>query len=181
MWRWASDLPRTRRARRAACALVVPLVERSRRRLGVIADATWSDPYIVGFMVMLITIIARMEAGKIGDRALCLVQAKAWDEITARPSNIGEDVLLFSTARNRDFESGCRNAGAFASLLLGGSLLSGHLPTGPQDHSPDLRDAAEPAAPVERDDITAAWEQFFEAHVTTTPPSLYTISGGIAL
>jgi hypothetical protein len=181
MWRWASDLPGARRARRAACALIVPLVERSRQRLGAIADATWSDPYIVGFMVMLITIIARMEAGKIGERALCLVQAKAWDEITARPGNIGEDVLLLSTAHNRDFESGCRNAIAFASLLLGSSLLSGHLAGGLREPSPDLRDATEPAAPAERDDITTAWEQFFEAHVATAPPSLYTIPGGVVL
>ncbi len=99
------------------------LVERSRRHLGAITDATRSAPYIIGFMVMLITVIARVEAGKI-----------------------------------------------FASLLVGSPLPFGHAPTERPDRSLDLRDAAEPVAPAERDDSTAAWEQLFECPASATEP-----------
>jgi len=109
--RWIVDVSRVRRARKAACAAISPLIARSRLRLGVIPDATWSNPYVVGFMVMLITIAAKTEIGKIEGQPLCLVQAGAWQDITGRRSGlIGEEVLLLNAARNRDFEIGCQNA-----------------------------------------------------------------------
>lgn len=80
MWRWAVDLARVRRA---AGVVISPMVEKSRRRLGEIPAIVWSDPYIVGFTFLLITIVARIEIGKIEERALCVVQAKAWEDITA--------------------------------------------------------------------------------------------------
>jgi hypothetical protein len=62
-------------------------------------------------MVMLITIAAKTEIGKIEGQPLCLVQAGAWQDITGRRSGlIGEEVLLLNAARNRDFEIGCQNA-----------------------------------------------------------------------
>lgn len=180
MWRWAIELPKTRRARRAASALIGPLVARSRARLGAIDDATWSNPYIIGFMAMLITIIARMEAGKISDHALCLVQTQVWDDITARSGTIGEDVLLLSSARHRDFENGCRNAAAFASLLANDLLPFGKAHAERQEQPFDMRNAIAPSSPEDRDDITTAWEQFFEAHATPGLPNAYTISGATA-
>jgi len=165
MWRWAFDLSRVRRARKAACAAISPMIERSRHRLGGIPDAAWSNPYIVGFMIMLISIVARVEVGKIEEQALCLVQAKAWEDITAMRSDlIGEDVLLLSAARNRDFEIGCRNAMTFGSLLIGNSILSVGRGVDWQDRNFDLNDA-DAGAWAERDDVAAAWERFFDAHV----------------
>jgi hypothetical protein len=142
------------------------MIERSRHRLGGIPDAAWSDPYIVGFMIMLISIAARVEVGKIEEQALCLVQARAWEDITAMRSDlIGEDVILLSAARNRDFEIGCRNAMTFGSLLIGNSILSAGRGVDWKDRQFDLNDADTNGAWIERDDVATAWQRFFDAHV----------------
>src|ERR1700738_3684703 len=115
---WTINLLRVRKARRAAVATISPMVERSRRNFGAIPDATWSDPYVVGFMMMLITMVARATSAKIDGDALCVVQETAWRDITRRrQSPIGEDVLLFSRANNPDFDLGCRDAMSLGSIL----------------------------------------------------------------
>lgn len=160
MLRWVLDLSKVRKARKAACAAISPMVARSRHRLGVIPDATWSTPYMVGFMAMLITIIARTDIGKIEDQTLCEVQTKAWEDITGLRSDlIGEEIVLLSTARNRDFENGCHNAAALASLLIGNSVL------GWQHRQFDLNLGGAVPWP-ERDDVTSLWERLFDAHVS---------------
>ena len=165
MWRWALDLFKVRRAHRAATAVISPMVEKSRGRLGGISDLTWSDPYMVGFMVMLITIAARIETGKIEGEALCRVQARSWEDITTvRSGLIGEEVLLLSTACNREFETGCRNALAFGSMLVGNSILFAGVGKRWQVRHRDLQEADSTIA--ERDDVSAAWERFFDAHVS---------------
>lgn len=167
MMRWVLDLSRVRRARKAACAAISPMVARSRLRLGTIPDAAWSSPYIVGFMVMLITIIAKTETGKIEGQTLCVVQAKAWEDITAMKSNlIGEEILLLSAARNRDFEIGCQNAMTLGSMLIGNSILTMGPNAGWQDKNPDLRDNDATAIWSERDDVSSLWERFFDSHVS---------------
>lgn len=159
MLRWVLDLSKVRRARKAACAVILPMVARSRHRLGTIPDDAWSAPYMVGFMVMLITIIAKTEIGKIEGQPLCLVQAKAWGDITGiRSDLIGEDVLLLSAARNRDFENGCHNAMGLASLLIGSSIL------GWQHQQSDLGMHAGTPWP-DRDDLSSLWERLFDAHI----------------
>ena len=159
MLRWVLDLARVRRARRVACAIISPMVAKSRHRLGEIPEATWANPYIVGFLVMLITILAKTEIGRIEGQTLCRVQAKAWEDITGIKSGIvGEDILLLSAARNRDFESGCHNAVGFASHLIGSSVL------GWQHQQFDFGiNAATPWS--ERDDLSLLWERLFDAHV----------------
>ena len=120
MLQWALDISRTRKARRAAVAAIAPIVEGSRHRLGGISDVAWSDPYVVGFLVMLISIVAKLESSKISGDALCLVQCRAWEEITATESDaMAEQLLILSADRNRDFEFGCRNAAAFSAILFG--------------------------------------------------------------
>lgn len=167
MLRWVLDLSRVRKARRAACAAISPMVAKSRHRLGPIPDAAWSSPYIVGFMVMLITIVAKIEVGKIEGQTLCLVQAKAWEDITAIKSGlIGEEVLLLSAARNRDFEIGCQNAMTLGSMLIGNSILKVGRSADWQDHNLDLRDSDAAAIWSERDDVSSLWERFFDAHVS---------------
>ena len=166
MWHWAFDLARTRRARRVAQTVISPMVESSSSRLGGIPDSAWSDPYIVGFTIMLITIIARIEIGKIEGEALCLVQAKAWKDITRRSDAIGEEVLLMSTARNREFEMGCRNAVTFGSMLAANSILTFDTERAWKERHPDLQDSAPAGAIMERDDVATAWAQFFDAHVS---------------
>lgn len=165
MWRWAFDLSKTRRARKAAGAAISPMVDKSRRRLGGIPDAAWSDPYVVGFTMMLITIVSRMEIGKLEGQALCYVQAKAWEDITEQSNTIGEDLILLSAARNRDFEIGCRNAVTFAAMLVGRSIpLTVSQDRNPQH--PDLQDTATFQVWAERADMSVAWEHFFDAHIS---------------
>lgn len=161
MLRWVLDLSKVRRARKAACAVISPMVAKSRHRLGEIPDAAWASPYVVGFMVMLITIIAKTEIGKIEGQTLCIVQAKAWEDITGIKSGlIGEDVLLLSAARNREFETGCHNAMGFASLLIGSSVM------GWQHRQFDLGIHAA-ISWSDRDDLSSLWERLFDAHVST--------------
>lgn len=180
MWRWALDLSKVRRAHRAATAVILPMVEKSRRRLGGISDLTWSDPYMVGFMIMLITIAARIETGKIEGEALCRVQARSWEDITTvRSGLIGEEVLLLSTACNREFETGCRNAVAFGSMLVGNSILFAGAGMGWQDRHRDLQEADSTIA--ERDDVSAAWERFFDAHVSVHACDIVAEPGGAIL
>lgn len=159
MLRWVLELSKVRKARKAACAAISPLVERSRARLGAIPDTIWTNPYLVGFMVMLITIIAKMEIGKIEGQALCLVQIKSWEDITGVKSGfIGEDVLLLNAERDHDFECGCHNAVKLASFLIENSIL------GWQHRQFDFSIGA--AVPwTERDDLSSLWEQVFDAHI----------------
>jgi len=165
--RWVLDQSKVRKARKAACAAISPMVARSRRHLGDIPDTAWSNPYIVGFMVMLITIVAKTEIGKIEGQALCLVQAKAWEDITnIRPSLIGEEVLLLNAARNREFEVGCQNAMTLGSMLIGNSILRMGRSTEWHDRHRELHDTDADAAWSERDDVSALWERFFDAHVS---------------
>jgi len=73
---------------------------------------------------MLISIIARMESGKMSAGSMCAVQWRAWEDITAAESDIiAEQLLLLSTDRNRDFEQGCSNAAAFSTILFESETL----------------------------------------------------------
>lgn len=111
MWRRFVAQLRARRASKAAIALITPLVERSRGRLNGIAESTWSEPYVIGFVTMMITIIAKLESPAVEGSLLCDVQADAWAGITGTRANvIGEDLLLLSAARHPGFELGCRHA-----------------------------------------------------------------------
>lgn len=168
MWHWAVDLARMRRARRVAQAVISPMVERSGARLGGIPDSTWSDPYIVGFITMLITIVARIEIGNIEGEALCFVQTRAWKDITQHREEIGEEILMMSTARNRDFELGCRNAVTFGSMLAANSILTFNTERAWKERHPDLQDSRSIDEPLQRDDVATAWEHFFDAHITRT-------------
>lgn len=167
MLRWVLDQSKIRKARKAACATISPMVARSCRRLGDIPTTAWSDPYVVGFMVMLITIVAKIEIGKIEGQTLCLVQAKAWEDITdMRPDLIGEEVLLLNAARNRDFEIGCQNAMTLGSLLIGNSIMNAGPSAEWHDRHHDLHDINADVIWSERDDVSALWERFFDAHVS---------------
>lgn len=167
MWHWAFEFSRVRKARKAAVTVISPIVENSRYRLGGISDAAWSDPYMIGFMVMLISIIARIESGKIGQNSMSFVQCKAWEDITSMTSDVmAEELLLLSTSYNRDFELGCRNAAAFSSILLGSPILSegGGMPREDRPHDPPEMDRDEPF--TQREDVSVAWAQFFDARIS---------------
>jgi hypothetical protein len=166
MLQWASELSRKRKARKAAVAAIAPIVERSRQRLGGISDVAWSDPYIIGFLVMLISIIARLESGKISGNAMCAVQWRAWEDITAAESNIlAEQLLLLSTDGNRDFEQGCSNAAAFSTILFDSETLPEGVGLTNLSKWVSKLDDDPIDGFAQREDIAAAWVQFFDAHI----------------
>jgi hypothetical protein len=171
MWQWTLEFSRTRRARRAAVAAISPIVQGSRQRLGGISDGAWSDPYIIGFLVMLISIIARLESGKMSTNSLCAVQRNAWRDITeTRSEGMAEQLLLLSADRNRDFELGCSNAAAFGTILFGSDILlegaglrrADWWQRDPEDSSTSIL--------AHREDVDAAWTQWFDAHIASGPP-----------
>ena len=168
MWHLALEWSRTRKARRAAVAAISPIVEGSRHRLGGISDVAWSDPYIIGFMVMLISIIARMESGKISENALCLVQCRAWEDITAMQSDLmAEQLLLLSTDRNRDFEHGCHNAAAFSSVLFGSTTLQEGVGLPIPERWPNKLEGEATRMFAQREDVTSVWAQVFDVHIAS--------------
>lgn len=112
---WLWTLNEIARARNAAVATIQPLVEASRSRLGGIADSVWLEPYMVGFLTMMITIAARRERRAIDEEAMCKVQAGAWQTITGLDYAVGEEIILLSEAQDAEFAAGCSDAIAMAS------------------------------------------------------------------
>lgn len=116
------EIWKARRARKAAVATILPLIERSRFRGNQFSDSHWLDAYMVGFLVMLITLVAQRRVHSLASDALGNVQADAWQEITGLPGNlVGEETCLLSAAGHRDFERGCENATRLMDALISGA------------------------------------------------------------
>lgn len=160
------ELWRSRRGRRAAVATITPFVERSRGRLHRIPDSLWLEPYMVGFIAMLITVLAKREVNEIGQPSLALAQCEAWAEITGMsPELIGDRILALCAESNAEFELGCRNALAFNEALTHGSMIG-----------LDDEHSGSPAADVEGDaplasganaTLSALWGQYFDTRIVT--------------
>lgn len=114
---------RVRKGRSAAIAAIAPFVENSRRRLDGIPEEVWLNPYMVGFMGMLITLVARHETGPLNAQAMGLIQSEAWARITGLSGDlVGEEICFLSSSESRDFGTGCRNAAAFLDALTGAPI-----------------------------------------------------------
>jgi hypothetical protein len=106
------------RGRRVAVGEIIPLVEGTRLRLGTIPDTAWRDPYVIGFLGMLITFIATRSTGPLDTDDLGAVQAGAWTDITGIPGDfVGEEICYLSTSNDNRFIIGCRNAESFVRAL----------------------------------------------------------------
>ena len=102
---------KTYRGRRAAAYRIIPLIDGTRLRLGNIPDTAWHDPYVIGFLGMLITFIATRSTGPLDTDDLAAVQAGAWTDITGMPGDlVGEDICFLSASNDNRFIFGCRNA-----------------------------------------------------------------------
>jgi hypothetical protein len=122
MWASLGGFLRVGRGRKAAVATISPLVARTRARM-LIADAIWLDPYMIGFLTMLITLIARREAGITTSQALADVQSSAWSEITGLShETVGDEIAFLNAAHDDAFEIGCRDALVFGQALYGESM-----------------------------------------------------------
>jgi hypothetical protein len=104
---------RTSVAVRSALQELSPLVEASRRRLGHIPETCWSEPYLIGLIMTLITLHAqRRHGGRLASNELGYVQLHAWRKLTGMPDDsIGEDLCRLSADGDLMFQWGCRRAG----------------------------------------------------------------------
>lgn len=154
------QLLRVRRARKAAVAAIHPHVEGSRARLQGISDVAWRDPYVIGFLVMLITLVAQRAERRLGEQALGLVQLDAWEEITgAKTSDIGEEICLLSANGDAAFQNGCDNAQLLFSAIEAEGMGRGE----PVRPDPDA-EAEMPARPS-----TALWSRYFDERISGPP------------
>jgi hypothetical protein len=174
MLRWAVAFAEVRKGRRAAVTTIGPLVERSRVALNGIPDIAWRDPYLVGLMLTLITIVARIESRDLQDSDLSLVQSQAWGAITGMDADlIGEDALTLSNSHPREFQHGCHSAMMVATRLCGAAAVAsiGYEPW-------QLTDAAAGADPFVNDGhdmgtipspVTGNWGDAFDAYIAGLP------------
>jgi hypothetical protein len=163
------------KARRAAVALITPLVRGTERRHGPIPQIAWHSPYIIGFMTMLISLVVMQRSrGRLTDEQLGLTQLSAWQQIAGlHDDRIGEEIVLLSTEEDADFMGGCSNACRFLSSMQGPISLGdiGQL-AGPYGQS--FADAAATwwafsPDPIEAASTVALWEQLFESRLLDQP------------
>lgn len=167
MWPLIRGLWDVRRGRKAAVSTIAPLVASSRHRMDGIPQQVWLDPYIVGFLMMLITLAAQRAVNISDNQTLGAVQIEAWSEITEQKScPIGEETLHLSASEHKAFEQGCRNAIAFDLALYGTSIA------GVADSVMHRSDAVlalnavdMPQASQSREHVLALWQHYFETHV----------------
>lgn len=159
------DVWRARRGRKVAVAAIAPLVESSRRKLNGLAQSDYLEPYIVGFLSMLITLVARRTMAAATDDAVGLVQAEAWGEITGLGSDsIGEEICLLSSSGDVDFYSGCSAAAQFFEMSCRPSADGDQKPTGGADDVPDGDDPAI-VSMLKGELSKVLWAQCFEDHI----------------
>lgn len=158
-----------RRGRRLVAATIAPFVEQSRQRLQIPTRA-WLEPYVMGFMVMLITDIARRRLDPIDSDTLALIQSETWADITGLTANlVAEETVRLSTLRDPLFESGCRNAITFADALccaLPSDLIE---ISWPEVQDVLCRPTRRTFAVVDDGDnaVIDLWETFFDRQITT--------------
>jgi hypothetical protein len=111
----------TARAKRAAISTIAPLVEATRARLGAIPAAAWQEPYLLGFMSMLIALVALWHTrGRLGSDQLGLIQLEALARIAGvHDDRIGERICFLSALDDESFLAGCRNAWLFLRAYHG--------------------------------------------------------------
>ena len=155
------SLWRARRGRRAATSAISPLMNKTRQRLPGLPDSVWHEPYVVGFLGMLITLHVTRNAGSLGTAALASAQAGAWSDITGMAANlVGEEICFLSAAGDKAFDLGCRNAASFFEAV---DILDRRNEEGLFRERSSLvvcGDADE--------DRSALWARYFDAYVGNT-------------
>jgi hypothetical protein len=148
---------KSRRARSAARAMIGPFLSQSMQH-GV-PETAFRDPYIIGFLGMLITLVAKSHVGPLGEASLAAVQAKAWTEITGTDGAlVGEEICFLSASHDKAFDLGCRNASNFFLALSEGSNRAAR---------DDFADSAALPAPYAglTEGESSLWTRYFDAYI----------------
>jgi hypothetical protein len=152
------SLWRARRGRRAATTAISPLMDKTRQQLQGLPDSVWREPYVVGFLGMLITLHATRNAGSLGAAALASAQAGAWSDITGMAANlVGEEICFLSAAGDKAFGLGCRNA---ASFFEAADILDRR-----NEESLLKERHSSVACGHTEEDRSALWARYFDAYV----------------
>ncbi|MGO4573826.1 hypothetical protein [Microvirga sp. 2TAF3] len=151
---------KVRQGRKAAIATIAPLVERSRTELGEIPRYAWHDAYLLGFLVMLVSLEARRIVGSLNSHALGLVQTQTLAELSGEPASIyGEEIFLFSVNEDPEFHAGCYQACVFHRTMRQHGW--GYPDENPQD------DLWEPDRVDVEMTICQLWFQLFEGRLAS--------------
>jgi hypothetical protein len=147
------------RGRRAAAAAIIPFIDGTRLRLGAIPDSAWRDPYVIGFLGMLITVTATRLVGSLPTDTLAAVQSGAWADITGMAGDvIGEEICFLGAANDVRFLSGCSNAESFFQALDAASRQ--------REQSLDAGLRVSPVAEGAGHDVgSVLWSRYFDAHL----------------
>ncbi|MDA7948177.1 MAG: hypothetical protein MPJ78_11960 [Hyphomicrobiaceae bacterium] len=158
MW----QLLRARRGKKAAVAFIAPLVAASRHgALREIPERAWLTPYMVGFMGMLISLVAQRAASGLNSDVLGIVQVEAWRSITGDKQHpIGEDICLLSTDGNHEFEDGCSSARRFLAALDEAGV---HMYPDVLSHHGEAHGAG-----FDHSTAQTLWADYFEAHIDSS-------------
>ncbi len=112
------DWCRARKAGDLAVAAIKPYLAYSGSRIGQ-GSVKGFHPYVVGFLGMLITLVARHRYPSIGTRAVGHVQSRAWAELTQTGADlIGQEISFLSANEDADFQAGCMSAQTFFDEVL---------------------------------------------------------------
>ncbi|WP_029030767.1 hypothetical protein [Salinarimonas rosea] len=129
------------------------------------SDSVWLDPYLVGFLATLITLLAKRKVGPLKEEALALVQESAFSALTGLDGTLlGVELVLAGRAPSRAFAQGCGDAGRFYTLLTGEPMPPGDAQTPDWAagffHQPAPEPAIAPAPPPLYP--FAAWDAYVE-------------------
>jgi hypothetical protein len=152
------QLWKARQGRKAAIAMLGPLIEKSEASLGGIPAAAWHDPYILGFISMLASLEARAAVGgNLGSTALGLIQSETMAELSGALASLhGEEILTLSMDGDPQFQRGCSQAVSFHTALRRSHLV----PIGTGAGSLWSAELLDP-----RDDVFLLWLDMFQEKV----------------
>jgi hypothetical protein len=139
------NLLKVRRAKRAAIAVIEPFLAHSRTQMDPLPHYAWLEPHPLGFVTMLVTLLARNAVGNISSASLAMVQAETISALLdLEPEFAGEVISSLSMARDADFEEGSRAGIRFFCELAGVDLTIGTGQAGLVDAIDQVVRAAEP-------------------------------------
>ena len=112
------QLWKARQGRKAAMAMIAPLVARSDATVGAIPARAWHDAYLLGFLSMLASLQAWKKVGPVSSQALGLIQAETLAELSGEVASVhGEEICILSMEQDMDFGEGCQQATLFYAAL----------------------------------------------------------------
>lgn len=87
-----------------------PRLRDTSMRLGGVPDHAWREPYAMGFLATLITLVAAA-VRRLGPSALATVQISAWQRLTGiEDPSVGERICVLTAGCDGAFLRGCLDA-----------------------------------------------------------------------